>query len=107
MPPFGYPLRRTPKANNAPRGAGANYSMHAVAEIVRQLRKLGGLPKPSNGLILANGGVLTTENAICLSTHPRRSNDQYPTRDNNQLLPASQLTPPISMHGKGEAIIEV
>ncbi|KAJ5823879.1 hypothetical protein N7447_006219 [Penicillium robsamsonii] len=87
-------------------GAGANYSMHAVAEMVRQLRKLGGLPKPSNGLILANGGILTTENTICLSTHARRGSGWYPTRDNNQIPPSSQLAPPISIHAEGEAIVE-
>ncbi|CRL29836.1 Thiolase-like [Penicillium camemberti] len=87
-------------------GAGANYSMHAVAEMVRRLRKLSGTHKPSNGLVLANGGLLTTESAISLSTHARRGNDRYPTRDNYELLPASQLPPSISIHGEGEAIVE-
>ncbi|KAL2699355.1 hypothetical protein AAEP93_009330 [Penicillium crustosum] len=87
-------------------GAGANYSMHAVAEMVRQLRKLSGAHKPSNGLILANGGVMTSESAISLSTHGRRGNGRYPTRDNREILPASPLPPSISMHGEGEAIVE-
>ncbi|CAI7670733.1 unnamed protein product [Penicillium viridicatum] len=87
-------------------GAGANYSMHAVAEMVRRLRKLSGAHKPTNGLILGNGGVLTTESAITLSTHGRRGNYRYPTRDNYELLPASQLPPSISIHGEGEAVIE-
>lgn len=75
--------------------------------MVRRLRKLSGTHKPSNGLVLANGGLLTTESAISLSTHARRGNDRYPTRDNYELLPASQLPPSISIHGEGEAIVEV
>lgn len=75
--------------------------------MVRRLRKLSGAHKPSNGLILANGGVLTTESAISLSTHGRRGNDRYPTRDNYELLPASQLPPSIGMHAEGQAIVEV
>ncbi|KAF4763769.1 hypothetical protein HAV15_000994 [Penicillium sp. str.  len=74
--------------------------------MVRRLRKLSGAHKPSNGLILANGGVLTTESAISLSTHGRRGNDRYPTRDNYELLPASQLPPSIGMHAEGQAIVE-
>lgn len=75
--------------------------------MVRRLRKLSGAHKASNGLILANGGVLTTESAICLSTHGRGGNDRYPTRDNYELLPVNQLPPSISIHGEGEAIVEV
>ncbi|KAJ5515023.1 hypothetical protein N7463_004575 [Penicillium fimorum] len=109
---LGFPCDEPPKpitllgGLNSFGGPGANYSLHAVAEMVRRLRKLGGLPRPSNGLVLANGGVLTTENAICLSTHARKDNNRYPTRDNNQLLPAGQLPPPVSMHQEGEALIE-
>ena len=79
----------------------------AVAEMVRQLRKLSGAHKPTNGLILGNGGVLTTESAITLSTHGRRGNYRYPTIDNYKLLPARQLPPSISLHGEGEATVEV
>ena len=78
----------------------------AVAEMVRRLRKLHGNARPSNGLILANGGVLTTENAICVSTHPRKAGDPYPHED---MVPSrsAQLAPSIAMDAQGEVIIEV
>ncbi|KIX05726.1 uncharacterized protein Z518_03698 [Rhinocladiella mackenziei CBS 650.93] len=55
-------------------GAGNNYSMHAITEMTRQLRKGQG----RHGLILANGGVMTYQHVICLSTMRRRSDSPYP-----------------------------
>ncbi|KAK5300895.1 hypothetical protein LTR14_001293 [Exophiala xenobiotica] len=59
-------------------GAGNNYSMHAITEMTRQLRNGKGKGKDKseserrNGLILANGGWVTYQHVICLSTMPRR-----------------------------------
>lgn len=78
----------------------------AVAEMVRRLRKLHGNAGPSNGLLLANGGVLTTENAICVSTHPRKASDPYP-REDMVLSRSVQLAPSIAMDVQGEVVIEV
>ena len=107
-------------------GAGNNYSMHVSASInfstfewrdphpltsmlqaltamVRKLRTGHG----RNGLILANGGVLTYQHALCLSSRPRRDGSAYPNRDP---LP-SHLTdipvPAVTAHAEGEAVVEV
>ncbi|KAF7923695.1 uncharacterized protein EAE98_007513 [Botrytis deweyae] len=64
-------------------GAGNNYSLHAITEMTRQLRvKRGQLSNHknagvSNGLILANGGVLTYQHVVCLSTQPRIDGNKY------------------------------
>lgn len=84
-------------------GAGNNYSMHALTAMVRELRRGPG----HNGLILANGGVLTYQHAICLSTRPRRDGSAYP--DKNPL--PSHVTdisiPKITVQAEeGEALIE-
>ncbi|KAF7881527.1 hypothetical protein EAF00_011896 [Botryotinia globosa] len=64
-------------------GAGNNYSLHAITEMTRQLRnkrdqlsnrKNNGV---SNGLILANGGVLTYQHVVCLSTKPKSDGNKY------------------------------
>lgn len=109
-------------------GAGANYSMHvraeflesvtnieavtdieirlqAVVEMTRRLRKLQNCHEASNGLVLANGGVLTTENVICLSTHPSKSYKAYPLEDKILELVAG---PPLKSVVKDEAaMVEV
>lgn len=83
-------------------GAGNNYSMHAITEMSRQLRKVQNEAK--NGLILANGGVLSYQHVVILSSSPRRS--EYPA------------SPPLSEYcnrldasefdntAEGEAVIE-
>ncbi|GAB7359019.1 hypothetical protein MBLNU230_g5092t1 [Neophaeotheca triangularis] len=81
-------------------GAGNNYSMHAITELVRQLR--GG--KGENGLILANGGVVTYQHVICLSTQPRR--DKYPTQDGLPAKITDIPVPPIQEEAEGDALIE-
>ncbi|CAD6591207.1 MAG: hypothetical protein ASARMPREDX12_005031 [Alectoria sarmentosa] len=83
-------------------GAGNNYSMHALTAMVRQLRGGNG----QNGLILANGGVLTYQHALCLSTRPRRNGSAYPDRNP---LPSHMTDIPIpkpTVQASGEAIIE-
>ncbi|KAB8288106.1 hypothetical protein EYC80_010239 [Monilinia laxa] len=68
-------------------GAGNNYSLHALSEMVRQLRKKRSQAGQGedenenggafNGLVLANGGVLTYQHVVCLSTQPRRDGKRY------------------------------
>lgn len=71
--------------------------------MVRKLRTGHG----QNGLILANGGVLTYQHALCLSTRPRQDGSAYP--DQNPL--PSHLTdipvPAVTARAEGEAVIEV
>ncbi|KAK3670868.1 hypothetical protein LTR78_009312 [Recurvomyces mirabilis] len=55
-------------------GAGNNYSMHAITEMTRRLRSGRG----KNGLILANGGVVTYQHVVCLSRSPRLDGLPYP-----------------------------
>ena len=77
-----------------------------MAEMVRRLRQLHGRRAASNGLVLGNGGVLTTENTICLSTQPDKSHKPYPLDDR---IPARVVAPPITSEVTEEeaAVIEV
>ncbi|KAF1999553.1 hypothetical protein P154DRAFT_436929 [Amniculicola lignicola CBS 123094] len=82
-------------------GAGNNYSMHALTEMTRQLRD----GKGKKGLVLANGGVLSYQHVIVLSTTPREDR-VYPER--NPLPP--QVTdlpaPDVAVDAEGEAEVE-
>lgn len=49
-------------------GPGNNYSMHALAEMVRQLRG-----KPERALVTANGGMLSKHAAALLSSQPNQA----------------------------------
>ena len=77
--------------------------LQALTAMVRKLRTGHG----RTGLILANGGVLTYQHALCLSVRPRRNGFTYP--DKNPL--PSQVTnipiPVVTTHAVGEAVIEV
>ncbi|KAM0392051.1 hypothetical protein ACHAQC_006867 [Fusarium culmorum] len=82
-------------------GAGNNYSLHAIAEMVRVIRK----GKYQNGLVLANGGVLSWQHAICLSAKPKRNGSAYEAQavlDNGQ----TSQGPTFTAQAQGEAIIE-
>ncbi|KAI9708257.1 MAG: hypothetical protein M1820_004211 [Bogoriella megaspora] len=83
-------------------GAGNNYSMHAITELVRRLRA----GKGRNGLVLANGGVVTYQNVICLSTRPRR--DELPYANQNVLTEVitDVPVPEIESNPEGEGSIE-
>lgn len=81
-------------------GAGNNYSMHAITEMTRQLRS----GSPKNGLILANGGVLSYQHVVVLSSTPRQS--VYPPQP---LLPEHADHFPdadFDERAEGEAVIE-
>ena len=71
--------------------------------MTRALRK----GKSQKGLILANGGVLTYQHAICLSNRPRRDGSAYPDRDPLPSHIVDVPVPTISAEAEGEAIIEV
>ena len=97
-------------------GAGNNYSMHvsitfaywktlisiqALTEMVRQLRT--GMSR--NGLVFANGGMVTYQYVICLSNKPR--NSPYPERNPLSDLLEDEPVPRVDEQADGEAIIEV
>ena len=103
-------------------GAGNNYSLHvcsniiaehwlkettnahikAIMEMTRELRQ----GHRRNGLILANGGVMTHQHAVILSRSSRSDHSPYPDHD---ILPEhlSSEAPPFAEHPEGEAVIEV
>jgi hypothetical protein len=71
--------------------------------MVRQLRG----DKGKNGLILANGGTVTYQYVICLSTQPRNDKSSYPT---SNILPESledEPHPIMERNANGEVLIEV
>lgn len=60
-------------------GAGNNYSMHAITELTRRLRRTRqGQGRENNALVLANGGILSYQHVVCLSTAPASSSPSYP-----------------------------
>lgn len=102
-------------------GAGNNYSMHvslrrtrprrpphcinvakAITAMARELRA----KRHSTGLILANGGMLTHQHALCLSARPRGDGQAYPT---SNPLPevVDGYSPPFTEAAEGTATIEV
>lgn len=70
--------------------------------MVRQLR--GGSPR--NGLILANGGFLSYQHAICISNKPRKDGSTYPDSSNLK-SPTTDVMPTISAEAEGKSKIEV
>ncbi|OCL03137.1 hypothetical protein AOQ84DRAFT_326442 [Glonium stellatum] len=83
-------------------GAGNNYSMHAITEMVRELRKRNG----QYGLILANGGVLSYQHAICLSSNPRKDESPYPSANPLPDLVKDVPIPTVDPQAEGDAVIE-
>ncbi|KAM0712404.1 hypothetical protein Q7P37_011500 [Cladosporium fusiforme] len=87
-------------------GAGNNYSMHALTEMTRQLRRKRAAGITTNGLVLANGGVVTYQHVVCLSTSPRKDNTPYPAA--NPLPPTLSVPERVEIEAeaKGDAVIE-
>lgn len=73
--------------------------------MVRQLRKYTGTPR--HGLILANGGVLSYQHAICLSSCSRRDGLSYPVKNPLPEHVTDVVIPGIDVQAEGEAVIEV
>lgn len=88
-------------------GAGNNYSMHAFTEMTRQLRQRKSAGVDSNGLILANGGVMTYQHVVILSSGPRKDGTSYPSANALSANLPIDPVPTIEEEAKGEAIIEV
>ncbi|KAF2840135.1 hypothetical protein M501DRAFT_952176 [Patellaria atrata CBS 101060] len=83
-------------------GAGNNYSMHAITAMTRALRH----GPSTTGLILANGGVLTYQHAVCLSSKPRADGKPYPDHNPLPLVLDDVPGPPVEAQAEGEAVIE-
>lgn len=73
--------------------------------MTRQLRK-SHKGSRKNGLVLANGGVLTYQHVTVLSSHPRDDGRSYP---NEAVLPGllELEAPEVEDKADGEAVIEV
>lgn len=72
----------------------------AITEMTRQLRQ----GKGRNGLVLANGGVISYQHAVCLSSRPR--DGPYP--DSASLSVGNDTpSPPVDADATGPAVIEV
>ncbi|RMZ77389.1 hypothetical protein DV738_g4349, partial [Chaetothyriales sp. CBS 135597] len=84
-------------------GAGNNYSMHAITEMTRALRSGRG----KNGLILANGGIVTYQFVICLSSQPRKDGGPYPKKNPLPESITNVPVPRIEEHPEGEATYTV
>ncbi|KAJ5375868.1 hypothetical protein N7517_007874 [Penicillium concentricum] len=82
-------------------GAGNNYSMHAITEMTRRLR--GGSSR--NGLILANGGVLSYQHAVCLSSLAPRKGAPYSNSNDLERVARGPI-PLIDFEAKGPGRIE-
>ncbi|KAK0353604.1 hypothetical protein LTR91_018751 [Friedmanniomyces endolithicus] len=83
-------------------GAGNNYSMHAITEMTRQLRKGNG----QTGLILANGGMVTYQHVVCLSSRPRLDGQPYPDHNPLPEYVTDVQVPAIEEKADGSATIE-
>ena len=70
--------------------------------MVRELRKAFGQPR--HGLVLANGGVLTHEYVVVLSSRPQKNHSPYPAEFHHK---TDWYTPPFDEKAEGEANIEV
>jgi hypothetical protein len=62
--------------------------------------------KHQNGLVLANGGILSWQYALCLSAGPRRNTSNYVKREVLDNGDVSQ-GPAFASAAQGEAVIEV
>ena len=84
-------------------GLPLTHMLQALTAMVRKLRAGDG----QNGLILANGGVLTYQHALCLSNRPRRDGSTYPDRIPSSSYRTSTSVPTVTVKAEGEATIEV
>ena len=71
--------------------------------MARKLRAGNGI----HGLVLANGGVLTYQHVICLSSRPRANGQSYPAHNPLPSILDHNTVPHIDEAAEGEAIIEV
>jgi hypothetical protein len=71
--------------------------------MTRQLRA----GKGKNGLVLANGGVMTYQHVVCLSSSPRHDSSPYPGKAPLPEAVADVPVPTVAAEAEGEAVIEV
>ena len=71
--------------------------------MTRQLRA----GKGKAGLVLANGGVVSYQNAVCLSSRPRSDGSSYPEKAPLPEVVTDVPVPTISEEADGEAVVEV
>jgi len=71
--------------------------------MVRQLRS----GKGKHGLVLANGGVMTCQHVICLSSSPRRDGSPYPEKPPLPDVITDVPVPTVDAGAEGKAVIEV
>ena len=71
--------------------------------MVRHLRRGQG----KNGLVLANGGTVTYQHVICLSSQPRKDGSPYPIKNPLPDNLESESHPVVDTNGEGEVSIEV
>ncbi|KAL4947582.1 hypothetical protein BDW69DRAFT_204240 [Aspergillus filifer] len=83
-------------------GAGNNYSMHSIVEMTHALRA----GKGRNGLVLANGGIMTYQHVVVMSVQPRRDGSPYPELPPLPELITDMDIPPIEAKPYGEAVLE-
>lgn len=74
--------------------------MHAITEMSRQIRS----GKVKNGLVLANGGVLSYQHALCLSSQ-KRASSPYPDSRSSSVTVTGE-SPLVEEFPEGEARIE-
>ena len=82
-------------------GAGNNYSMHAMVEMARCIRR----GTVQHGMVVANGGMLTHHYAVIFSASPRSSSLVYPPNP----LPSDmevRFAPPLEEAAEGAATLE-
>lgn len=93
-------------------GAGNNYSLHAFSEMTRKIRAADSKSSEKsamNGLVLANGGVLSYQHVVCLSNKPRSDGSPYPATNPLPEIVGTDSTPKIVEvveKGGDSAIIE-
>ena len=84
-------------------GAGNNYSMHAIAEMTRELREKDA--RQTNGLVLANGGNMTYQHVLILSGSPRKEG-AYPTNNPLPEMVTDVPVPKVVENAEGAATVE-
>ena len=84
-------------------GAGNNYSMHAIAEMTRELREKD--TRQKNGLVLANGGNMTYQHVLILSGSPRKEG-AYPTNNPLPEMITDVPVPKVLEEAEGAATVE-
>ncbi|KAH7076700.1 hypothetical protein BKA63DRAFT_510550 [Paraphoma chrysanthemicola] len=82
-------------------GAGNNYSMHALTEMTRRIRA----GKGKKGLVLCNGGVLSYQYVVILSSVPRR-NGAYPLENPLPEVITDVDVPTLALEAEGDAVVE-